>query len=115
MVKALAGRYWATYQDTPTFGPLVGYTFGQTWGEVLTTACDAGDLTRAGILAARAKTKVDTGGVAPGELDVTQPGAPSTRSVFLMKPAKVEGGLELVEQEAYTSPEAADDKTPFQK
>lgn len=114
-VKDIATRYKAKYQDTPTFGPLVGYTFGQTWGQILTTACDAKDLTRQGVLDAIAKTKVDTGGLAPSVLDFTHPGSPSTRAVFLMKPAKVEGGLELVEPEAYTAKDAEAFKTPFQK
>lgn len=115
VVKALAAKYKAKYTETPTFGPLVGYTFGETWGQILTTACDAGDLTRQGILNARAKTTVDTGGLAPGVLDFTNLGSPSTRAVWIMKPAKVEGGLELVEKQPYTAPEAASYKTPFQK
>ncbi|KRE63523.1 ABC transporter substrate-binding protein [Nostocoides sp. Soil756] len=114
-VQELAKRYKEKYQDTPTFGPLVGYTFGQTWGEMLKKACDAGDLTRQGILDAKAQTKVDTGGLAPSILDFTKPGEPSTRAVYLMKPAKVEGGLELVQPEPYTSKEAEAFKTPFQK
>ncbi len=114
-VKELATAYKAKYKDTPTFGPLVGYTFGQTWGTILKGACDAGDLTRQGVLDSIAKTKVDTEGLAPSELDFTQPGSPSTRAVFLMKPDKVEGGLSLVETEPYESPEADDYKTPFQK
>lgn len=115
VVKDLATKYKAKYKDTPTFGPLVGYTFGQTWGSILKTACDAGDLTRQGILDARAKTKVDTGGLAPSVLDFTNLGSPSTRAVWLMKPAKVEGGLELVEKAPYTAKEAESYKTPFQK
>ena len=115
VVKDLATKYKAKYTDTPTFGPLVGYTFGQTWGAILKTACDAGDLTRQGILDARAKTKVDTGGLAPSELDFTNLGSPSTRAVWLLKPADVEGGLSLVEKEPYTSKEAQSYKTPFQK
>ncbi|MEO7059254.1 MAG: ABC transporter substrate-binding protein [Lapillicoccus sp.] len=115
VVKDLAAKYKAKYTDTPTFGPLVGYTFGETWGEILKGACASGDLTRQGVLNAIAKTKVDTGGLAPSILDFTHPGSPSTRAVFLMKPAKVEGGLELVEPEAYTAKEAEAFKTPFQK
>ncbi len=115
VVKDLATKYKAKYQDTPTFGPLVGYTFGETWGQILKTACDSGDLTRQGILDAITKTKVDTGGLAPSILDFTKPGSPSTRAVFLMKPAKVEGGLELVQPDAYTSKDAEAYKTPFQK
>lgn len=114
-VQELAKRYKEKYKDTPTFGPLVGYTFGQTWGEILKKACDAGDLTRQGILDAKAQTKVDTGGLAPSILDFTQAGSPSTRAVYLMKPAKVEGGLDLVQPEPYTSKEAEAFKTPFQK
>lgn len=115
VVKDIATRYKAKYKDTPTFGPLVGYTFGQTWGAILKTACDAGDLTRQGILDARAKTTVDTGGLAPSVLDFTNLGAPSTRAVWLLKPAEVEGGLSLVQPEPYTSDEAKAYKTPFQK
>ncbi|MDQ2758799.1 MAG: ABC transporter substrate-binding protein [Actinomycetota bacterium] len=115
VVKDIATRYKAKYTDTPTFGPLVGYTFGQTWGAILKTACDAGDLTRQGILDARAKTKVDTGGLAPSVLDFTNLGSPSTRAVWLLKPAEVEGGLSLVQKDPYTSKEAESYKTPFQK
>lgn len=115
VVTDLATKYKAKYQDTPTFGPLVGYTFGQTWGQILKTACDSDDLTRQGVLNAITKTKVDTGGLTPSILDFTKAGSPSTRAVFLMKPAKVEGGLELVQPDAYTSKDAEAYKTPFQK
>jgi ABC-type branched-subunit amino acid transport system substrate-binding protein len=71
-----------------------GYVQGQVMYEALEKACEDKDLTREGIVkAARSLTNVDTGGLEAGPLDYTKIGEPSTRAVYLAKPADVIGGL----------------------
>lgn len=97
-----------------TFGPLQGYAFGMVWGQILLQACSDGDLTRAGVLKAVQKVSVDTRNLTP-PLDFTHPGQPSTRASLILQPAKVVGGLKLVQDAAYTSADARSYRTPFQK
>ncbi|WP_265443984.1 ABC transporter substrate-binding protein [Flexivirga meconopsidis] len=104
----------ANPKGEPTFGPIQGYVFGLVWGQILLQACSDGDLTRAGVLKAVQKVSVDTRNLT-ASLDFTYPGQPSTRAQFLMKPARVPGGLDLVQPQAYVSQEALSYKTPFQK
>lgn len=113
--KEIAKKYKAKYKDAPTIGPDVGYAFGEVWGGILKTACDKKDLTRQGILDAISETTVDTEGLT-GKLDFTKPGQPSSREAYMLVPDKAsEGGLKTDTPDLYTSKEAADYKTPFQK
>lgn len=114
--KEIADRFKKDYpDDTPTFGPQVGYAFGEVWGGILKTACEAKDMTRQGILDAVLKTKVDTEGLT-GALDFTKPGQPSSRELYILQPdSSQEGGLKQVEPDLYSSDEAKAYKTPFQK
>ncbi|MDX6377811.1 MAG: hypothetical protein QOE98_2114 [Gaiellaceae bacterium] len=71
-----------------------GYVQGQVMYEILQQACKNKDLSREGIVkAARSLSNVDTGGLEAGPLDYTKLGEPSTRAVYLAKPADVVGGL----------------------
>jgi ABC-type branched-subunit amino acid transport system substrate-binding protein len=71
-----------------------GYAQAQVMYEILKKACDNKDLSRAGIVkAARQLSGVDTGGLIAGPLDYTKVGGPSTRTVYLARPADVIGGL----------------------
>jgi ABC-type branched-subunit amino acid transport system substrate-binding protein len=71
-----------------------GYAQAQVMYEILKKACDNKDLSRAGIVkAARQLSGVNTGGLIAGPLDYTKVGEPSTRTVYLARPANVTGGL----------------------
>ncbi|HYZ30146.1 MAG TPA: ABC transporter substrate-binding protein [Thermoleophilaceae bacterium] len=71
-----------------------GYAQAQVMYETLKKACDNKDLSRAGIVkAARQLSGVNTGGLIAGSLNYTKVGGPSTRTVYLARPANVTGGL----------------------
>jgi ABC-type branched-subunit amino acid transport system substrate-binding protein len=62
--------------------------------EILNQACKNKDLSRQGIVkAAHQLSGVDTGGLVAGKLNYTKVGDPSTRTVYIARPAKVVGGL----------------------
>jgi hypothetical protein len=66
--------------------------------EILDQACKNKDLTRAGLVkAARQLSNVDLRGLTAGPLDYTKIGQPSTRAVFITRPADVNGGLRAEE------------------
>lgn len=114
LAKEIAGRFIKDNPgQVPTYGPNQGYANGLVWGAILRQACSDGDMTRAGLLKAIRKTSVDTRGLTP-PLDFTQPGQPSTRSDYLLRPARVPGGLQFIE-----GPQVSDlslqYRTPFQK
>jgi ABC-type branched-subunit amino acid transport system substrate-binding protein len=74
-----------------------GYVQGLVMNKILQRACDNKDLTREGIVkAARQLTSVDTGGLVSGPVDYTKVGEPSTRTVYIARPAKVTGGLKPI-------------------
>jgi ABC-type branched-subunit amino acid transport system substrate-binding protein len=74
-----------------------GYVQGRIMYETLKKACENKDLSREGIVkAAHQLSGIDTGGLVAGDLDYTKVGEPSTRSVYLLKPATVEGGLSVI-------------------
>jgi ABC-type branched-subunit amino acid transport system substrate-binding protein len=71
-----------------------GYAQAQVMYEILNQACKDKDLSRQGLVKAAHKLSgVDTGGLVAGTLDYTKVGEPSTRSVYIARPAKVTGGL----------------------
>ena len=62
--------------------------------EILGKACENNDLSREGIVkASRQLSNVDLQGLTAGPLDYTKVGEPSTRAVFILRPADVMGGL----------------------
>jgi ABC-type branched-subunit amino acid transport system substrate-binding protein len=71
-----------------------GYAQAQVMYAALKKACENKDLSRAGIVkAARQLSGVDTGGLIAAPLNYTKVGEPSTRTVYLSRPANVTGGL----------------------
>jgi ABC-type branched-subunit amino acid transport system substrate-binding protein len=71
-----------------------GYVQAQVMNEILTKACSDKDLSREGLIkAAHQLSGVDTGGLVAGTLDYTKLGQPSTRSIYIARPANVIGGL----------------------
>ncbi|HEX4717886.1 MAG TPA: ABC transporter substrate-binding protein [Thermoleophilaceae bacterium] len=71
-----------------------GYAQAQVMYEALKKACADKDLSRAGIVkAAHQLSGVDTGGLIAAPLNYTKVGEPSTRTVYLARPANVIGGL----------------------
>ena len=71
-----------------------GYAQAQVMYDTLKKACANKDLSRAGIVkAARQLSGVNTGGLIAGSLNYTKVGGPSTRTVYLARPANVIGGL----------------------
>jgi len=67
--------------------------------EILNQACKDKDLSRQGLVKAAHKLSgIDTGGLVAGTLDYTKVGEPSTRSVYIARPAEVIGGLKPLPQ-----------------
>jgi ABC-type branched-subunit amino acid transport system substrate-binding protein len=80
--------------ETPKASVPFGWAQAKVMYEALQKACDNKDLTRAGLVKAfRSLSNVDMGGLTAGPLDYTKVGDPSTRTVFIMRPADVPGGL----------------------
>jgi ABC-type branched-subunit amino acid transport system substrate-binding protein len=74
-----------------------GYVQAKVMYEILNRACQNKDLTRDGIVkAARELSGIGTGGLVSGPLDYNKVGEPSTRSVYLARPANVTGGLKPI-------------------
>jgi ABC-type branched-subunit amino acid transport system substrate-binding protein len=93
--KQVASAYTKQFpSETPKASVQFGYAQGQVMYEALKKACDAKDLTRAGLVkAARTLSNVDLGGLTAGPLDYSKVGQPSSRVVYISRPAKVPGGL----------------------
>lgn len=96
-MEELRTAFAEKYPDEPGNG---GVTYG--WGvatiyaQILETACESGDMTRAGLLAAlQATDNAETGVIAP--LDFSEEGAPASREIFIASPdVAAEGGLTVV-------------------
>jgi ABC-type branched-subunit amino acid transport system substrate-binding protein len=93
----LAKEYSAAYPGAVLDnGVVAGYTAAGIYGEVLKKACDAKDLTRAGVGKALLTLKSYGSGFGITH-DFSDPSAPSTRESVIMKPDdKVPGGLKVV-------------------
>lgn len=108
--------YKEAYPDSPrNAGVTTGYTEGLVWQNVLEAACEAGDLSRAGVKAALTTlTEVDSEGLVD-VLDYSSPGSPPTRGVYIAQvDATAEGGLREVAP-LFTAPEAESYVAPFQE
>ncbi|WP_336026356.1 ABC transporter substrate-binding protein [Geodermatophilus sp. FMUSA9-8] len=94
----LLEQYQAAYPNTtPSLGAVFGYAMGDVMNQVLTAACESGDLTREGVTAAFGElSDVDTSGLLV-PIDAFETGvSPSTQS-FILRPADVPGGAEVVQ------------------
>lgn len=93
--KTIAATFTKQHPDLkPNYGVQLGYSFGLIMGEVLTKACAAKDLTRAGIHnALLASNNINTDKLLP-PLDYSKPGQPASRSVYIVQVDKASpGGL----------------------
>ncbi len=91
--------FLAEYPDQlKTAFVMYGYAQGELMAQILETACENNDLTRAGILEAfQSLQDVDTEGLVP-PLDFSEPGQIPAREVYLVRPdATADGGLAEVE------------------
>jgi ABC-type branched-subunit amino acid transport system substrate-binding protein len=94
-VKKVGDDFIAKYGKKDAKGSVqFGYAQAQVMYEILKKACANKDLSRAGIVkAAHQLSGLNTGGLIAGPLDYTKVGEPSTRTVYLARPANVTGGL----------------------
>ncbi len=113
-VEQLRSEYAEAYPDEPGNGGVTyGYGVATIYGQVLQTACDNGDMTRAGLLAALQQTnEAVTGVIAP--LDFSEEGAPASREIYIAAPdTEAEGGLTVV-AELFTTDLAQEYVAPAQ-
>jgi ABC-type branched-subunit amino acid transport system substrate-binding protein len=94
-VKKVGDDFIAKYGKKDAKGSVqFGYAQAQVMHDILKKACDNKDLSRAGIVkAAHQLSAVDTGGLIATPLNYTKVGEPSTRTVYIARPADVTGGL----------------------
>jgi ABC-type branched-subunit amino acid transport system substrate-binding protein len=98
--------------ETPKAAVQFGWAQGQVMNEILKQACENKDLTREGLVkASRQVSNLDLEGLTAGPLDYTKVGEPSTRAVYILRPAEVPGGLkagpDVVESEEAKSYDVA--------
>ena len=95
----LLAQYQEAYPNVqPSLGVLVGYGMSAIMKQVLDAACENGDLTRAGVVAAFSELQnVDTGGLVVPIEGFETGRSPSTQS-FILRPADVPGGATVVQQ-----------------
>lgn len=112
--ETLLAGYTALTDDPPSRDAVGGYVDGLAWQAVLESACEAGDLTRAGVLSAREEIdSLDTGGLT-GDLDLSAGGSPTTREALILKPdPSAPDGLTIVRDFA-ASDAASSYQTPHQ-
>jgi ABC-type branched-subunit amino acid transport system substrate-binding protein len=93
----LLKKYEAAYPDaTPSLGVVVGTGMSEIMKQVLDSACDNGDLTRAGVVSAfNDLKKVDTGGLVVPIRGYELGKSPSLES-FILQPADVPGGAKVL-------------------
>jgi ABC-type branched-subunit amino acid transport system substrate-binding protein len=103
----LLEQYQAAYPDAvPSLGVVVGFGMSEMMKQVLDSACESGDLTRAGVVAAfDGLTEVETGGLVVPIRGFELGKSPSLES-FVLRPADVPGGA-TVAQEAFEGEFAA--------
>ncbi|WP_300011930.1 ABC transporter substrate-binding protein [Pseudonocardia sp.] len=115
--QEVATAFNEAYPDaTASAGVPYGYAGGLIWQQILEQACEAGDLTRAGVhdtfLASEAITTED---LVASELNYSEAGAPPSRSVYIAQAdASTPGGL-LQVVEPFTAPEAESYVAPQQQ
>ncbi|MGY1687757.1 ABC transporter substrate-binding protein [Geodermatophilus sp. SYSU D00867] len=95
----LLEQYEAAYPNvTPSLGAIFGYAMGDVMNQVLDAACESGDLTREGVVAAFGELEdVDTGGLLVPINGFETGVSPSTQSLIL-RPADVPGGAEVYQE-----------------
>ena len=115
--KEVQQAFEAKFPDaSKNYGVPYGYAGGLIWEQILTKACENGDLTRKGVHDAfLASQNITTGDLVASELDFSKAGSPPSRSVYIAQadPAQ-EGGLRQV-VEPFTAAEAQAYKAPHQQ
>jgi ABC-type branched-subunit amino acid transport system substrate-binding protein len=97
--QEVSGAYLEHFpKGAPKYSVDAGYAESKLMFEVLQRACDADDLTRAGLVKAlRTMDGVDTGGLVAGRLSYAKLGEPPSRSVYVSKvDPKAPGGLTVL-------------------
>lgn len=94
-VKKVSKAFVGAYGEKDAKGSVqFGYAQAQVMNEILTKACADKDLSRQGLVkAAHELSGIKTDGLVAGDLDYTKVGQPSTRAVYISRPADVVGGL----------------------
>lgn len=106
--QEVATAYGEAYpQGNASAGVPYGYAGGLIWQQILEQACEAGDLTRAGVHEAfLSSDAITTEDLVASELDFSQAGSPPSRSVYIAQAdAAQPGGLAQV-SESFVAPEA---------
>jgi len=102
----LLKEYRAKYSNVaePSLGVVFGTAMSEVMKQILEKACEDGDLTREGVLAAKnSLTNIDTGDlVVPLDFSVGSGASPSRQS-FILQPADVPGGAKLLTDEPVES------------
>ncbi len=115
LVKKIMQEYDSRgYKEIKSDSIVIGYMHGLAWQGVLEQACKDKDLTRAGIMAAKKKSKVNTQGLS-GKLDFSQEGSPSSRETLVEAPSFDVVGRLVVVQPFKESADAKSYKAPHQK
>ena len=113
--EKVAEEYAKKTQDAPNIGVPQAYVTGLAWGEVLKKACENGDLTRAGVAAAKEQVdSVDTKGMGTA-LDFSTPGRPSSHEAYVLQPDASAPDKLKVADGPFTSDEAKKYKAPHEK
>jgi ABC-type branched-subunit amino acid transport system substrate-binding protein len=115
--KEVRDKFVAKFPDAAkNYGVPYGYAGGLVWEQILTGACQAGDLTRAGVHEAFLSSEsITTDNLVASELDFSKPGSPPSRAVYLaVADPSQEGGLRQV-VEPFTAPEAESYKAPHEQ
>ena len=115
--KEVREKFVAKFPDAQkNYGVPYGYAGGLVWEQILTGACQAGDLTRAGVHKAFTSSEsITTDNLVASELDFSKPGSPPSRSVYLaVADPSQEGGLRQV-TEPFTAAEAESYKAPHEQ
>ena len=111
----LAEEYAKKTTDAPNIGVPQAYVTGLAWGEVLKKACENGDLTRAGVVAAKEEVdSVDTQGMGT-KLDFSTAGRPSSHEAYVLQPDAAAADKLKVVAEPFESDEAKKYKAPAEK
>jgi ABC-type branched-subunit amino acid transport system substrate-binding protein len=113
--KEIATKFTSENPDIkPSFTVQYGYAQGLIWGQILSKACEAKDLTRAGINAALKASNNITTDKLVSDLDFSKPGSPSSRTVYIGQVDKDSpGGLKQV-QALKEFPDAKTYKAPHE-
>jgi ABC-type branched-subunit amino acid transport system substrate-binding protein len=115
--KEVTAAFEAKFPDAAeNYGVPYGYAGGLIWEQILTQACENGDLTRKGVHDAfLASQNITTDDLVASELDFSQAGSPPSRSVYIAQadPSQA-GGLRQV-VDPFTAPEAESYKAPHQQ